>query len=162
MERKPNHRKEEALNFQKYLQDGNSDIIDTTRLVSTCIGGGGNRFFFVGKKLPAYLEAGEASRNKLRNIIQNENLTVDQLYIFDETGLNYKMLPSNAPASHQETAAPRHKHGKGRGIIFACCNASGYHRFSLVLVGNSAELWALKHISLTALSVPYKENLNRK
>ena len=67
--------------------------------------------------------------------IEKEGISGEQLYNCDETGLNYKMLPTKTLASKREAAAPGYKKSKERVTILACSNATGNHKLRLTLVG---------------------------
>lgn len=54
-------------------------------------------------------------------------------YKKDETGLSYKMLPQEPPASKEERSAPGHKTNKRRITVLICSSASGTtHRLPLL------------------------------
>ncbi|GBM14598.1 hypothetical protein AVEN_35001-1 [Araneus ventricosus] len=65
-----------------------------------------------GEKLSADFESVVKFCKKLQEVVKNENLTDDQLHNCDETGLNFKMLPSKTLASREEKNAPVHKKAK--------------------------------------------------
>ncbi|OWR54561.1 jerky protein [Danaus plexippus plexippus] len=56
----------------------------------------------------------------------------------DETGLNWKALPSRSLSSRRENAAPGHKVSKDRVTVMVCVNARGTHRLPLLLI---VEVW---------------------
>lgn len=58
-----------------------------------------------GKALSADKEAVFLFRDCLAKLIQQEGISRGQLYIGDETGLNYKRLSAKTFASQKETAA---------------------------------------------------------
>lgn len=62
-----------------------------------------------GEKLSADESLVESFKKNFRKIMEEENYTPDQLYNCDETGLNFKILPSKTLASKNESAAPGHK-----------------------------------------------------
>ncbi|XP_024875302.1 jerky protein homolog-like [Temnothorax curvispinosus] len=75
------------------------------------------------------LSANEGEMNKFKEefqkLVAEEGYTKDQIYNCDETGLNYKMMPSKTLISRDEAAAPGYKKNKDRCTILACSNASG-------------------------------------
>ncbi|XP_071039932.1 jerky protein homolog-like [Parasteatoda tepidariorum] len=105
--------------------------------------------------LSADTSAVQAFQKRIEDIILTEKLTPDQLYNCDETGLNFKMLPSKSLASKEENSAPAHKKRKERLTILACTNASGNHKMKLTVIGKSAKPRALKNITKEALPVHY-------
>lgn len=48
----------------------------------------------------------EQFKKRFQTFIEAEGLTGDQLFNCDETGLNFKMLPSKSLAARTEKAAP--------------------------------------------------------
>lgn len=114
-----------------------------------------------GEKLSADSEIVAKFCEKFQNIIQQENLTLDQVYNCDETGLNYKMLPSKTLASQEEKAAPGLKKSKDRVTVLAAANASGHHKLQLMVIGKAAKPRALKNITKSALPVTYTNQNQR-
>lgn len=108
-----------------------------------------------GEILSADTSAVQAFQKRIEDIILTEKLTPDQLYNCDETGLNFKMLPSKSLASKDENSAPGHKKRKERLTILACANASGNHKMKLTVIGKSAKPRSLKNITKEALPVHY-------
>ena len=70
-----------------------------------------------GEKISSYLEAPDPFRDKLLELIEDEGLTLKQLYNCDETGLCYRMLPEKTLAVSGEKEAPGMKKQKERIII---------------------------------------------
>lgn len=68
-------------------------------------------------------------KTSFKNIVLENCYALDQIYNCDETGLNYKMLPSKTWPPKQETAAPGHKRGKEYIKLLACCYSSEKHNF---------------------------------
>ncbi|XP_066257537.1 jerky protein homolog-like [Euwallacea similis] len=62
-----------------------------------------------GEKLSADVSSVDKFKQDFKKQIENCGYTCDQIYNCDETGLNYKMLPSKTLASRQEKSAPGHK-----------------------------------------------------
>ena len=85
--------------------------------------------------LSADIEAVPLFKDNLFKFIEKEGISGEQLYNCDETGLNYKMLPTKTLASKREAAAPGYKKSKERVTILACSNATGNHKLRLTLVG---------------------------
>lgn len=109
-----------------------------------------------GEKLSADVSSIEKFKQDFKKQIEDSRYTYDQIYNCDESGLNYKMLPSKTLASRQERSAPGHKRSKERLTIMACSNLSGKHKLPLMVIGKSARPRALKDISPKALPVYYK------
>jgi hypothetical protein len=83
-----------------------------SRLVSVgFIAGGWGRYGvrqlnICGEKLSENLQEVLKFKAKFRCLIDNEGLSDKHIYNCDETGLNYKMLPSKTLASKAEGSAP--------------------------------------------------------
>ncbi|KAK9710493.1 hypothetical protein QE152_g25985 [Popillia japonica] len=71
-----------------------------------------------GEKLSSNIEEMEAFRKRFQEVIKSESLTGDQIFNCDETGLNYKMLPSKSLAASTEATAPGYTCSKERREVF--------------------------------------------
>lgn len=80
----------------------------------------------------------------------------DQIYNADETGLNYKALPTKTLASLSEKYAPGHKMQKQRVTVMVCGNASGSHRMPLLVIGNAKKPRCFKGVNMNSLPVTYR------
>ena len=112
-----------------------------------------------GEKLSAQtqMEELQAFKRRLHAIIMKKNLVAEQIYNCDETGLNFRMLPSNTLASKSETSAPGYKKNKDRVTILPCSNVTGDHKLKLVVIGKSKNPRAFKKITKGSfLPVSYK------
>lgn len=90
-------------------------------------------------------------------VIGGDNLVPEQVYNMDETGLNFKMLPTKTFVSSRETSsAPGFKKNKERITVGVCCNAAGSHKIPLFVIGKSAKPRAFKHTNLSSLPVYYR------
>ena len=95
-------------------------------------------------------------RQKLLNQIEDQQLTLNQQFNADETGLFWRLLPEKTLAGSYEKIAKNFKKPKDRINILATANASGDFRLPLLLIGKSKNPRALKNINLSALPVIYK------
>lgn len=93
-------------------------------------------------------------------LLDKEGITGEQLYNCDESGLNFKMLPTKSLASREEKSAPGYKRSKERVTILACSNATGNHKLKLVFIGKSKKPRAFKNLSASAFPVTYKNQKN--
>ncbi|XP_020297967.1 jerky protein homolog-like, partial [Pseudomyrmex gracilis] len=107
-----------------------------------------------GEKLSADKNAAENFKVEFSQYINEQDLSLDQIFNCDETGLNYKLLPKTTLSSTSETSASGFKGKKERITVMACSNASGSLKLPLVVIGKYAKPRAIKH--LTSLSVYYK------
>lgn len=62
------------------------------------------------------------------------NLSPDQVYYADESGLFCKMLPLITLAAQSEKSAPGHKSSKDRLTIMTCLNATGSHKIKQTVI----------------------------
>lgn len=79
-----------------------------------------------------------------------------QVYNADETGLNFKALPTKSLASQEEKSAPGFKMDKQRLTVLACSNASGTNKLPLMVIGKSAKPRCFKNMNMDSLPVYYK------
>lgn len=147
---------EKALFFRNKLDEGEKDFTASTGWLDRWKKRYGIRQLEIcGEKLSADSEVVGGFCEKFQQIVKIENLTLDQIYNCDETGLNFKMLPSKTLASKEEKAAPGLKKSKERVTVLAAANASGNHKLQLMVIGKSAKPRALKNITKSALPVSY-------
>ncbi|XP_055308293.1 jerky protein homolog-like, partial [Sitodiplosis mosellana] len=79
----------------------------------------------------------------------------DQVYNADESGLNFKALPTKTLASLSEKYAPGFKMQKERVTVMVCANASGIHRLPLLVIGKAKRPRCFKGMNMNALPVRY-------
>lgn len=116
----------------------------------------GIRFISIcGEKLSADAEAANEFSVKFQEIVKENELLPCQVYNIDETGLNYKMLPSKTLSAPYETVAGT-KLLKDRLTVAPCSNADGTHKLSLFVIGKSKKPRAFKNINLSSLPVYYR------
>ena len=108
-----------------------------------------------GEKLSAEDSGIEIFRNKLQDTLEQEGLTLEQLYNCNETGLQYRMLPDKTLACRHEKGAAGMKKQKDRVTLMACSNATGKHKLPLVCIGKSRNPRCFKNINKDALPVRY-------
>lgn len=99
-----------------------------------------------GESLSADKDAVPAFKTHLCSILEKEELFPEQLYNCDETGLNYKILPTKTLASKKEATAPGYKKSKERVTVLACSNATGNHKLRLTVIGKSKKPRAFKKL----------------
>lgn len=109
-----------------------------------------------GEKLSADKEASEIYKSKFLEIMNVEDLTPDQLFNCDETGLNFRQMPKTTLSSRcEEEGAAGFKLQKDRITVMACCNASGTFKLPLVVIGRSAKPRAIRKV-MDKLPVSYE------
>lgn len=109
-----------------------------------------------GEKLSADQTGGDDWRAKFQDMIKEEGLHPEQVYNMDETGLNFKRLPTKTFAASDEKSAPGFKMSKDRLTVAVCSNASGTHKLPLLVIGKSEKPRAFKNINMLSLPVCYK------
>ena len=92
--------------------------------------------------------------DELREFIKKENLTLDQIYNADETGLFWRLLPNRILVCGDEAHAD--ELAKERLTVLGCANAAGTHKCELLVIGKSAHPRAFKNVN--HLPVTYKAN----
>lgn len=109
-----------------------------------------------GEKLSADSSEVSEFQSKIKEIVLKDGLTSDQIFNSDETGLNFRMLPSKTLAAKSEKTAPGFKKSKERVTILATCNASGSLKLKPLLIGKSKNPRALKNVKVNSLPTIYR------
>lgn len=99
-----------------------------------------------GEKMSANVDAGNSFKDDFKKKLNENNYDLDFVYNADETGLNWKSLPSKSLASRRENSAPGYKTSKERVTILVCANATGTHKIPLLLIGKSKNPRCFKNI----------------
>lgn len=97
-----------------------------------------------GEKLSADSQAAEEFIEEFSKLVQKENLSPEQVYNMDETGLFWRYFPRNTLATSDETAPTGVKDAKERVTVAVCSNAAGTHKCKLMVISKSAHPRALK------------------
>lgn len=113
-----------------------------------------------GEKLSADSEAVVKFKEDFHKFIKENNISRDQLFNADETGLNFRMLPSKTLAARKESSAPGYKKKMERITILNCCNASGTFKFQPMIIGKSKKPRAFKNCNISSLPVYYRNKKN--
>lgn len=127
---------EKALVFHKEFNEGESDFTASIGWINRWKKRYGVRQLNIcGEKLSADSESLLKFREQFQSLINNEDISHEEFYSCDETGINLKILPSKTLVSREEKAVPGYKRSKERVTILACSNASGNCKLKLVLIG---------------------------
>ena len=110
-----------------------------------------------GEKLSADVCAPEPFKKTLSDLMTKENLSIEQIYNCDETGLYFRLLPQRTLAANHEKQAPGRKKSKERVTLMACANVSGSHKFPLVFIAKAKRPRCFKGIDMLTLPVKHKE-----
>ncbi|XP_008554234.1 jerky protein homolog-like [Microplitis demolitor] len=106
-----------------------------------------------GEKLSANHQAADDYQQSFSEMIAKEELTADQIFNCDESGLIFRNIPRVTLSAKNESAAG-FKVQKERVTIMACSNASGTLKFPIVLIGKSMKPSAIQKLS--HIPVSYK------
>lgn len=115
----------------------------------------GNRKVCGEQVLNAASENVEPFRQKLYTLMQEEKLSLAQLYSGGETDLFWKSMPENIPACRKEICLPGRKINKERLSALLCANADGTHKLKSIIIGKSKLPKSVKEDAST-LPVIYK------
>lgn len=107
-----------------------------------------------GEMLSGDSAAAESFLKTFENITLDKQLSRDDVYNADETGINWRSLPRKSLASRNETRAPGYKVSKDRVTAMVCANASGTHSLPLLLIGKSKKPRCFKNV--TCLPIIYR------
>uniref|UniRef100_UPI00358E07B1 jerky protein homolog-like n=1 Tax=Myxine glutinosa TaxID=7769 RepID=UPI00358E07B1 len=98
---------------------------------------------------------------ELRNIIESEGYSPDQIYNADETGLFFKCLPDRTLASRkEEQRTTGYKKYKDRVTILVGTNASGEHKLRPLCIGKFQNPRCLKHVNRETPPISYCHTYN--
>lgn len=101
-----------------------------------------------GEKLSNDEDAIGPFQQEFAKIISEKNLTSEQVYNADESGLYWRLLPDHTLAAGNERSASGRKMMKMRVTFMPCANASGTHKIKLLVVGKSKKPRAFKSLRL--------------
>ncbi|KAF2346257.1 DDE superfamily endonuclease domain, partial [Trinorchestia longiramus] len=85
-------------------------------------------------------------RASLQPILSEHGLTADEVYNADETGINWKCLPTKNVAHCGEKQATSFQHSKERLTVLVCGNASSQHKLKLLMIAKSARPRAFRNV----------------
>ncbi|XP_045473872.1 jerky protein homolog-like [Harmonia axyridis] len=111
-----------------------------------------------GEKLSADNGAAELFLAEFKRLIERYDLSSEQVYNADETGLFWKSLPSKTLAMQNEKSAPGHKCSKERITLMPCSNASGNHKLQLLCIGKSKTPRSFKGTEMKNFPVRYQNH----
>ena len=109
-----------------------------------------------GERASVDHEAAENYVDELAQLINNINLTLEQIYNVNETSLFWCYLPWKSLCYLDEKAPSGIKDSKERITVLACSNAAGTHKLKLLVIGKYGKPRALKNVN--SLPVIYKFN----
>lgn len=101
-----------------------------------------------GEKLSSDESAVEPYKERFKHVIQEMDLTPDQVYNADESGLFWRLLPKKTFVHREEASAPGRKLAKDRVTFMPCSNASGTHKMTMLVIGKAKNPRAFKNVKL--------------
>lgn len=111
-----------------------------------------------GEKLSADVASAEDFKKTFKEFCRAGGFESKNIYNADETGLNWKKLPTKSLVSKRETAAPGYKVSKARITAMVCANYTGDHRLPLLIIGKSKQPRCFKGVN--KLPVAYRNQKN--
>lgn len=108
-----------------------------------------------GEKLSSDMDAAKKFVDDFLEFMESKNLTLEQIYNADETGLYWRCLPQRTLAAEREKSAPGVKPSKERVTILCCANATGNDRLQLALIGKSKKPQCFKNTPPHEIPVDY-------
>uniref|UniRef100_A0A1B6GWK2 HTH CENPB-type domain-containing protein n=1 Tax=Cuerna arida TaxID=1464854 RepID=A0A1B6GWK2_9HEMI len=150
-----------ALDFHKSFGDGDEPFTASSGWLMRWKNRYGVRQLNIsGEKLSGNETDVTVFEEKIRKLILSEGLTSDQIFNCDETGLNFRMLPSKTLASQQETSAPGYKKSKDRVTVLGCANAAGSLKLKPVVIGKYKKPRAFKNTNVDTFPSTYTNQKN--
>lgn len=107
-----------------------------------------------GELLSNDADAAAEFKVTLKMKLQRDNILYENLYSGDESGYNWRSLPSKTLASSIEQSASGRKDRKDRLTVLFCCNATGTNRMRLCVIGKPKKPQCFS--TMNGLSVDYK------
>lgn len=108
-----------------------------------------------GEKLSGDQQAADDFQRDFEEFVLSEDLSYEQIYNADESGLFWKCLPTRTLAFESEHQAAGHKSSKERITILPCSNAAGSHKLRLLVIGKSKKPRSFKGTRAENLPVDY-------
>ncbi|XP_053949417.1 jerky protein homolog-like [Anastrepha ludens] len=90
-----------------------------------------------GEKMSADTSGATEFKTKFGEMVKTEELSPEQVYNMDETGLNIKMLPETTFLGSHEQSPSGFKKNKERITVAVCSNAAGTHKIPLFVIDNA-------------------------
>ena len=94
-------------------------------------------------------------RERFLKLIEDEGYVLYQVFNGDETGGNWRQLPTRTLVTDREKEANGFKKSKDRITLLACANASGTICLPLMFIHKSADPRCFKHLNKDKLHVHY-------
>ncbi|XP_070531531.1 jerky protein homolog-like [Ptychodera flava] len=113
-----------------------------------------------GEARSADAEAARTFPAKLKDIIDAEGYSDEQVYNVDEAGLFWKLLPSKSQASLNDPQTVGYKQNKQRITVMLTANKSGNHKLRPLIIGRSLKPRCFHHVNMDNFPVVYMASGN--
>ena len=107
------------------------------------------------EKLSADTEASATFITSFNEFVEEHQLTLNQIFNCDETGLNFHLLLNKTLAAFFEHSADGRKLSKERVTINACANATGTIKLPLQVIGKAKRPKCVRGLRMELLPVEY-------
>lgn len=144
-----------ALYFSNILNPGSDFTASAGWLWRFSNRHGIRQLYLSGEKLSADHQAAEKFVKDLDNVVNKENLTWDQIFNADESGLYFRMLPNKTLVASYEKSAHGRKKQLERVTFTVCANATGTIQLPLHVIGKSKKPRCFRQIREEDLPVVY-------
>ena len=115
----------------------------------------------VGEKRSADTAGAAEFPAKLLEFINEQQLSPEQIYNADETGLYYRMLPDRTLAQKEDTRKSEgYKLVKDRTTLLWCTNKSAEHKLTPLCIGKYASPRCFHHVNMNAMPLAYTASGN--
>ena len=106
------------------------------------------------------MTAVEPFRSTLKDLMEKEGYSKDQVFNADETGLWWRLMPSMSLVACGEQQAKNFKQSKDRVTLLACANASGTCKLPLTFIHKYKKPRCFNHMDMSTLPVYYYKQGN--
>ena len=125
-----------------------------------CVRHGIRALSLQGELLSADVTAVEPFRSTIKELMEKEGYSKDQVFNADETGLWWRLMPSVSLVACGEKQAKNFKQSKDRVTLLACANASGACKLPLAFINKYKKPRCFNHMYMATLPVHYYKQAN--
>ena len=113
-----------------------------------------------GEKKSADTDAASEFIKSFPKFVEEGGYSLDQIFNCDETGLNFRLLPTKTLAMSFEKSADGRKNSKDRVTVNLCSNASGTIKLPPHVIGKAKRPRCFKGVNMELLPVHYSGQKN--
>ena len=151
---------EKAANLSKLLLPNSNFKASSGWKWQFCQRQGIRQLFLQGEKLNANTDAAKKFILELKKVCKKQDLSLNQIFNCDETGLIFRLLPQSTLASSFEKSAAGRKKSKERVTMNDCFNASGTIKLPIHLIGKTKRPRCFKGQNMDLLPIKYSGHTN--